>query len=691
MAYGVGTHPDVFISETSSPQTSGAPSTQNAAVGAMVSIFQKGAIGKPLAVQSFSDAQNQLGNFLNSSFGMYSLQALFAKGGDTLTYVCRTVHYNLTAAFPTGSVIATMPGGGTANSATSINVTMTGATTAVPVGTAIRVRGQIGIVSAASTTSPNSPTLQLLTLYYPLPLGVPSVGMSVTDVSVLDLRQSAPSQVFVSDQGGITKASPQYAFQFESISDGTFYNNIQLIFVGHPILTTTLNASGTAGATSITLTSVTGLKVGMQLLIGVAGGSATAGEYKTIVGFNGLTVNLSAPLANSYSTGAAVVEQSYDLSIFSSGARVEFWQQLSSGSAAPNYMVATLNSTVGGSQYVNVTDLGSTNVNGNVPNFATYTMAAGLDGINNPITGSSMMTDADYIGVQSLHTGLYAFDGITDYVLNPCVPGVTTTNVYAALTAYATNRADNLALLDSPLGSLPANMVTLIGSSPAILFSYAAMYYPWVMVPDPIGAGYNPTKLIPPCGPVLGAYVASDKSRGFYKAPAGTSTKLIGAIGLEYKVTNNDHNLLNPIGVNCIRQFPGLGIIVDGAKTLSVSVGDTSYDTVPVRRMFLSIEKDLVTGAREFEFEPNNANLLNQLYLFCYQILLNRYNQGWFVGSSTDAAFQIILNTTNNGAQQQAQDSVVGQIGIATVRPAEFIYFNIGYNAPGTLSITGGS
>ena len=107
--------------------------------------------------------------------------------------------------------------------------------------------------------------------------------------------------------------------------------------------------------------------------------------------------------------------------------------------------------------------------------------------------------------------------------------------------------------------------------------------------------------------------------------------------------------------------------------------------------MFLAIEKELQVGARKFLFEPNNGTLLNNLYLFTDQILLNHYLQGWFVGNSASSAYSIVADTTNNGITQQAQDSAVVTVGIATVRPAEFIYFTVGYNtSTGSLSINGG-
>ena len=410
---GSGTHPDVYITEAAAPQATGAPSTQTAAVPAYVAIAQKGVIGKASAVQSFPDYNNQFGTFINSSYGAYVLKAQFDKGGDTITYFTRTVHYLASAAIPTGSVVVASVSGGTPNSPTAVNASFPGQAAAIPVGTVIRIRGQIAVVSAASTTSPYSPATQLLTLYSPLVLGTPTAGMSITDVSTTDYRQSAPSQTFVSDQGGITQASPQYAFQFESVGDGLFYNNIQLMFTSNPILSTKLASAATPGSTTIILSTSVGLKIGQQLLIGVAGNGSTHGEYRAIIAINGTTISLDNPLSNAYAQNIPVVEQSFNLTVYSSGARVEFWPSLSAGSAAPRYIVAALNSTIGGSQYVNVTDLGSTNYDGNVPAGGTYTLQSGLDGINNPVSGASMMVDADFIGNQSLGTGLYSFDSVT--------------------------------------------------------------------------------------------------------------------------------------------------------------------------------------------------------------------------------------------------------------------------------------
>jgi phage tail sheath protein FI len=668
---GTAQHPDVYVNEV--PNVGGGISAIASAVGAFAGILLQGPIDTAIPVTSFPQFTSIFGSWTANSFMTYVLDAYFKQNGGGLTYITRVVHRNLTAVIPAGSAVATMPNSGTPTTASVINISLPGQSGALAVGSVINIGGQVAVIKSAVTTSPNSATVQLVTLLNPLPLGVPAVGTTVTDHDPVNFKQSAPSQLFINDRGigGIT-AKPTRLVQ--SIYEGSFYNGIAVTTVANPVVTTTVAATITAGQTSAQLAGTQGLSVGQSLIFG----TGTPSETVRITAILGTTVTFATPFVNGYAQGIAVSETSYDMYVYSYGAQKEVWKQLSPSPFATSYDCGVINNVLSGSSYITLIDLHDSNTPNAEPAFITnQALAGGLDGISNPVTGSSIMTDQDYIGVGANLTGIQAFNAVESVVLHVAVPGITTSAVQAALLAYVENRLDALAILDSPLGSSPANMVALVDNAASFNTSYGVMNYPWVKVYDPIGQGTQATKLIPPCGFVIGQYGSTDKTRGVFKAPAGRATKLIGSVGLEYNCTNDDHDLLNPVGVNAIRQFTGIGNIIDGCRTLSTASGDTYFNTVPVRRAFLQIEKELELGTRFAVFEPINQTTFNTVYLYIYQYLLDKFNRGWFAGNTPDTSFQIIIDSTNNNNQTAQQDQINISVGLAPVRPGEFIYINV--------------
>ena len=683
---GIGTHPDVYVTEVAAV-SQGIPSV-NSAVASFEGITIQGPIGVATGVRSFAEYVRIFGGYTANSYLTYAMKNLFDMNGGGLAFVQRIVHFAIVAQVPAGSAVIAMVVTGSPNSATTINLSTPGAIAPIPIGTVIKVGQQIAVVKTASATAPYSNIQQLITLNNPLPLGVPLAGTMVVDGDTSAFRQSAPSQVFMYDSGGAGGVVAPTAL-YQSIYDGLFYNGLGVATVSNPILTTTTTAiASTAGSNALILTSVTGLRVGESLQIG-SGGSAATQEYKIVTGINGTAITLNSPLVNSYAGLISVIAQAFDLTVYSYGQQVEVWKQLSNSSASVKYYVSILNSTLSGSQYINAIDLTSVNSPGNIPaNTAANTiqvLSGGLDGIVNPVTSSSIINDTDYIGNATSGTGLQAFNKITDYVLYVGIPGVTSVNVQSNITAYITKRGDAFAVLDSPLGSKPIDMQNLVINNPSIGSDRSALYYPWILVNDPIqGAGQTSTKLVPPSGYVVGAYGRTDKQRGIFKAPAGRSTALLGSLGLEYKATNSDHDLLNPLGVNVIRPFVGIGNVIDGARTLSSASGDLRFNTINVRRSFLQIEKELQLGTRYAVFEPNNIQLWTSLKLQIQQYLLDKYHQQWFGGNSPATSYTIIVDASNNTTNSVAQNIVNINVGIVPSRMAEFI--NIAISQTDTTS-----
>ena len=134
--------------------------------------------------------------------------------------------------------------------------------------------------------------------------------------------------------------------------------------------------------------------------------------------------------------------------------------------------------------------------------------------------------------------------------------------------------------------------------------SYAALYYPWVIMSDPLTGG---KKLVPPSGAVAGTYAHTDSVRGVHKAPAGTSDGYLDSVsGIERIITKSEHDLLNQPGINVIRSFPTAGICIWGARTLSA---DSEWKYINIRRLFLFLEESLDKATQWVVFEPNSPAL----------------------------------------------------------------------------------
>src|SRR5262249_37980312 len=130
---------------------------------------------------------------------------------------------------------------------------------------------------------------------------------------------------------------------------------------------------------------------------------------------------------------------------------------------------------------------------------------------------------------------------------------------------------------------------------------YGTLYYPWIQVADPLSKA---PIYVPPCGHMAGIWARSDQEYGVYKAPANEVVR--GALGMEYPVVDGEHRELNPIGINCIREFDGRGRVVWGARTLSA---DPSWRYLNIRRLFNYLEKSIERGTQWVVFEPNDPDL----------------------------------------------------------------------------------
>ncbi len=199
--------------------------------------------------------------------------------------------------------------------------------------------------------------------------------------------------------------------------------------------------------------------------------------------------------------------------------------------------------------------------------------------------------------------------------------------------------------------------------------TFAAFYSPWVAISDP-KSGMQ--RKVPPGGSILGIYSRSDSNRGVFKAPA--NEPVFGALDLEFKFGQAEQESLNPNGVNAIRQFPGRGILVWGARTLS---SNALWKYVSVRRLLIFLEHSIFDGTQWVVFEPNDEKLWGRVADSIRLFLRTQWREGALMGTTEDEAFTIVCDRTTMTQDDILNGRLICQIGVAPVRPAEFVIFQI--------------
>ncbi|MFP4346113.1 MAG: phage tail sheath family protein [Anaerolineales bacterium] len=241
--------------------------------------------------------------------------------------------------------------------------------------------------------------------------------------------------------------------------------------------------------------------------------------------------------------------------------------------------------------------------------------------------------------------------------------------VQSMMISHCELMGDRVAILDAPLGMKPAEVKKWRMDIAGYDTSYAALYYPWIEISDPLT---DRPKLVPPAGHMAGVWARSDNTRGVHKAPANEILR--GATGLEYNVTKGEQDVLNPIGVNCIRAFPGRGIRAWGARTLS---SDPSWRYINVRRLFNYVKKSIERGTQWVVFEPNEPRLWARVRNAVSSFLTIVWREGALFGLTPSQAFYVKCDEELNPPESRDLGRLIVEIGMAPVKPAEFVIFRI--------------
>lgn len=340
-----------------------------------------------------------------------------------------------------------------------------------------------------------------------------------------------------------------------------------------------------------------------------------------------------------------------------SGSIVERYTDLSMDSTNSRYAPTVVNAQ---STWVYLTDL-SDPANGFADQPVAITGAQLAGGVN--ATGGQTAAD--------VANSVTAFDVIAQsLVIN--APGITTASPVNTLIAYATARTDCFVVIDGGAANV-ADQLTLAASYSSS--SYAAVYYPNILISDPTTTAPGVTRTIGVGAAVAGQYFSTDRQRGVFKAPAGLNVRIGGAVSVP-ALTNAELDSMNVAGapVNAIRFVSGSGIVVMGARTLKQGYVD-KY--VPVRRSLIHLEKTLSNLTRYAVFEPNDAKLWRQLTATAQNFLNDFWRQGGLRGDTPQQAYYVLCNATNNPLTTVDAGEVHLDIGVALQRPAEFVVIKI--------------
>ena len=337
------------------------------------------------------------------------------------------------------------------------------------------------------------------------------------------------------------------------------------------------------------------------------------------------------------------------------------------------------------SQLVRVEEVAGGTVAERVPQPGVQQLSGG-----GQIAASPRVSPQDYVGNSADRTGFGGLEAIDDVtiVIVPDIMAAYQNNAIDAdgvkaiqlgMIAHCEQMGDRLAILDPPPGlnaqQIKEWRVDLAGYDS----NYAALYWPWIKVFDP-ASGEN--VLVPPGGHMAGIWSRTDGARGVHKAPANEVVR--GVIDLELNISRSEHDFLNPEGINAIRAFPGRGIRVWGARTLS---SDPAWRYINVRRLFNYVEQSILGGTQWVVFEPNDMDLWGRIRRTITAFLYRVWLDGALFGATPEQAFYVKCDEETNPQEVIEAGQVVTEIGICPVKPAEFVVFRLAQLPSGTSAV----
>ncbi|HWO73476.1 MAG TPA: phage tail sheath subtilisin-like domain-containing protein [Dehalococcoidia bacterium] len=439
---------------------------------------------------------------------------------------------------------------------------------------------------------------------------------------------------------------------------------------------------------------VGGEVVSQPAAVALPGRAATAIESLRVTSLlpgaegNDITIEVAdveaAPAPEGGESGGEAEGGRFRLTISAPGRMPEVFDSLSLRRGDPRNAVDVVNNPETGSKFIRLEDLAPRGVSlaERRPAPQTYQLSGGSESM-------TALVPADFQGDVASRSGIEGLEALDDVtmVVTPDImkayqdglldmEGVI--GLQKAILAHCARMEDRVAILDCPPGMSPqevddwkmkvANLVSDGG--------YGALYYPWIKVDDPAS---RQTIFMPPSGHIAGLWSRTDDRRGVHKAPA--NEELLGVIDLETHLTQTELGNLNVHSINCIRSFPGRGIRVWGARTLAEAASEWRY--INVRRLFNFIKESIDQGTQWVVFEPNDDSLWARVRRDISAFLTRVWGTGALFGVTADEAFYVKCDRETNPPEIIDAGMMVCEIGIAPVKPAEFVIFHIRQITPG--------
>ena len=531
---------------------------------AMVGVAERGPINKPTLVTSWEQFINTFGGYIAAGYLAYAARAFFDNGGAVL-WVNRIAHL-------------TDPTDRSTLTAEKSSATLT---------------GRDAVAASLQTGTPGTDAITWTAQ-------APGAAGNAISVALVAEGNDTPLSVDVTDT----------AITVHLATDGTG--------------AATSTADEVAAAVMGDLT-VSALVSAVTEDTGVAAAAASAnltGGTDAADALEVLAINEGAwgdRLAVEFADGSQDPANTFDLTVRYKGNVVEVFKDLSMDESAANHVELAVNDK---SDWITTRDLSATTgLATDRPATGNYTLSGGDDGLAD-------LSDIDYMGDPSQHTGFYAFDEV-DALNILMAPGVTTAPVISGAIAYAESRKDLIFVADAPIHLEPQEAVDFrkgqgLYSHAAFNSSYAALYYPWVEITDPMT---GKKKLVPPSGAVAGCYARSDQKTQVWYAPAGIDRgRILNALSVAYKTSRGERDVLYPEGVNVIAVFPDTGINIWGQRTLQSQ--PSAVDRVNVRRLMMYMEEAIAESSRFVVFQPNNPQTWRALLRLIKPFLQNIKDKG---------------------------------------------------------------
>ncbi len=644
----------------------------------MVGVTEWGPVNVPTLVTGFADFQRQFGGYLNyrqygeSWYLPHAVEGFFQNGGKRV-YIVRVLPDTATVAetaidLPIQNAASVTRGSWTltANANAGSNTLTLNNTTNLSVGQWIRVGGTVA--EYVYVTGVNS-TTNIVTLARPLR----------------------------ANHGNTSVVEEASTLIVQAIDPGAWGNGLQIATAPNFLMVTRADAAAAVNNTELTLRSIVGLEVGSAIEVNYT--EAVAGQVYKIAAIDSTTrrVTISPPVSAAIALNAPVRSREFSirvdlvqinpLTLRSRTIASETHRNLSADPRHSRYFVKIVGAirtantpieadgrTDGESNLIRVAD-GLTTSNQET----ALRLGLGTNSFN--LSGGSddegNIVDDTYIGQDNVNpqdrSGLFALKNIEEISI-ASIPGRTSLDVQSELITHCELMKYRFAVLDSQLGDRLAEVQEQRGLYDT---KYAALYYPWLRIPDPFPD--NPqvrgTVLIPPSGHAIGIYARSDIDRGVHKAPANEVIR--GISDLEFKLMKEEQDILNPRNINVLRNFreDNRGLRVWGARTLS---SDPDWKYINVRRLFIFIEKSIDRGTQWVVFEPNDEPLWQRVKRVITAFLTQVWRDGALMGRTPEEAFFVKCDRTTMTQNDIDNGRLIVQVGIAPVKPAEFVIFRIG-------------